>query len=72
MRRIGVLLGAPADEDDADAQARVVAFQQAMQQLGWTDGRNMQIDIRRGGGDATLSAFANMRLNWPRLRRKSS
>lgn len=52
MRRIGVLLGAPADEDDADAQARVVAFQQAMQQLGWTDGRNMQIDIRRGGGDA--------------------
>ncbi len=47
-----MLLGAPADEDDADAQARVVAFQQAMQQLGWTDGRNMQIDIRRGGGDA--------------------
>ena len=52
MRRIGVLLGAPADEDDADAQPRLAAFQQAMQQLGWTDGRNVQIDIRRGGGDA--------------------
>ena len=52
MRRIGVLIGAPADADDADAQVRVAAFQQAMQQLGWADGRNVQIDIRRGGGDA--------------------
>jgi len=52
VRRVGILIGAPADADDADAQARVAAFQQAMQQLGWTDGRNLQIDIRRGGGDA--------------------
>ena len=52
MRRIGVLIGAPADADDTDAQARLAAFQQAMQQLGWADGRNVQIDIRRGGGDA--------------------
>jgi putative tryptophan/tyrosine transport system substrate-binding protein len=52
VRRIGVLIGAPADADDADAQARFAAFQQAMQQLGWADGRNVQIDIRRGGGDA--------------------
>ena len=52
VRRIGVLIGAPADADDADAQARLAAFQQAMQQLGWADGRNVQIDIRRGGGDA--------------------
>jgi putative ABC transport system substrate-binding protein len=52
VRRIGVLIGAPADADDADAQARIAVFQHAMQQLGWTDGRNVQIDIRRGGGDA--------------------
>jgi ABC-type uncharacterized transport system substrate-binding protein len=52
VRRIGVLIGAPADADDADAQARFAAFHQAMQQLGWADGRNVQIDIRRGGGDA--------------------
>ena len=35
-----------------DGQARVAAFQQALQQLGWIDGRNVQIDIRWGGGDA--------------------
>ena len=52
VMRIGVLIGAPADADDTDAQARLAAFQQALQQLGWTDGRNVQIDTRRGGGDA--------------------
>src|SRR3954466_15752916 len=52
MRSIGVLIGAPADAYDADAQARLAAFQQAMQQLGWAEGRNVQIDVRRGGGDA--------------------
>ena len=44
MRRIGVLLGAPAD--DPDYQAWVGAFLQALQELGWIDGRNVQIDIR--------------------------
>ena len=43
MRRIGVLLGAPAD--DPDYQAWVGAFRQALQELGWIDGRNVQIDI---------------------------
>ena len=44
MRRIGVLL--PAAADDAEFQARVGAFLQGLAQLGWTDGRNVQIDIR--------------------------
>jgi ABC-type uncharacterized transport system substrate-binding protein len=54
MRRVGVLIGSGAhvDADDTDAQARLVAFQQALAQLGWTDGRNVRIEVRRGGGDA--------------------
>jgi putative ABC transport system substrate-binding protein len=38
MRRIGVLMNRAAD--DPDGQARVAAFQQALQQLGWSNGRN--------------------------------
>jgi putative tryptophan/tyrosine transport system substrate-binding protein len=37
--------------DDAEGQGRVAAFQQALQQLGWTDGRNVRIDYRWAGGD---------------------
>ena len=44
MRRIGMLLGSGVD--DADIQARVDTFLQALAQLGWTDGRNMRIDPR--------------------------
>ena len=44
MRRIGVLLAAAAD--DAEFQARIGAFLQGLQQLGWTDGRNVRIDTR--------------------------
>ena len=50
MRRIGVLMNLAAD--DAEGQARVAAFQQALQQLGWTDGRNVRIDYRWAAGDA--------------------
>ena len=50
MRRIGVLMGLAAD--DPEAKARIAAFLQGLQQLGWIDGRNMRIDIRWGAGDA--------------------
>jgi ABC-type uncharacterized transport system substrate-binding protein len=50
MRRIGVLMGQAAD--DPEAQARVAAFVQGLQELGWSDGRNMRIDIRWPAGDA--------------------
>ena len=50
MRRIGVLL--PAAADDPDAQARYAAFLQGLQQLGWTDGRNVRIDTRWAAGNA--------------------
>jgi putative ABC transport system substrate-binding protein len=44
MRRIGVLL--PATSDDAEFQARVGAFLQALALLGWTIGRNVRIETR--------------------------
>jgi putative tryptophan/tyrosine transport system substrate-binding protein len=52
MRRIGVLFGGAIDADDLDRQARVGAFQQELQRLGWTNGQNVRIDIRAGAGDA--------------------
>jgi putative tryptophan/tyrosine transport system substrate-binding protein len=52
MRRIGVLMNA---EDDPGGQARVAVFVQALQSLGWTSGRNVQIDIRWGVADAASS-----------------
>src|SRR6516164_6668069 len=50
MRRIGVLT--PFAADDPEGQGRLTAFMQGLQQLGWTDGRNLRIDIRWGAGDA--------------------
>jgi putative tryptophan/tyrosine transport system substrate-binding protein len=50
MRRIGVLVNLASD--DAEGQARLAAFHQGLQQLGWTVGRNVQIDYRWGAGDA--------------------
>ena len=52
MRRIGVLMNLAAD--DAEGQARLAAFVQDLQQLGWTDGRNVRIDVRWVVGDARL------------------
>ena len=38
--------------DDPEGQARIAAFLQGLQELGWTDGRNVRIDTRWGAGDA--------------------
>jgi putative ABC transport system substrate-binding protein len=50
MRRIGVLMTTAAS--DPEGQARIAAFLQGLQQLGWIDGRSAQIDIRWSEGDA--------------------
>jgi putative tryptophan/tyrosine transport system substrate-binding protein len=50
MRRIGVLMNLASD--DAEGQARLAAFHQGLQQLGWTVGGNVQIDYRWGAGNA--------------------
>jgi putative ABC transport system substrate-binding protein len=49
VRRIGVLV--PYDENDPVHKLRVSAFTQALADLGWTDGRNVRIDLRWGGDD---------------------
>jgi putative tryptophan/tyrosine transport system substrate-binding protein len=48
VRRIGMLISG-ARADDPGVEDRIRAFLQGLQQLGWTDGRNMRIDIREGG-----------------------
>jgi putative tryptophan/tyrosine transport system substrate-binding protein len=50
MRRIAVLMSTAAD--DPETLARVGAFLQGLQQLGWTDGRNVRIEYRFASGDA--------------------
>ncbi|HYC17678.1 MAG TPA: ABC transporter substrate-binding protein [Pseudolabrys sp.] len=49
MRRVAVLVNVAAD--DPEAQASVAAFKQALQQAGWSEGRNLQIDFRGAAGD---------------------
>jgi putative ABC transport system substrate-binding protein len=49
MRRIGVLV--PFDENEPVAKSFVSAFTEALADLGWTDGRNMRMDLRWGGTD---------------------
>ncbi len=50
MRRVGVLMN--VSENDATGQKLVTAFRQRLMQLGWTDGRNVHLDIRWATGDA--------------------
>jgi putative tryptophan/tyrosine transport system substrate-binding protein len=50
LRRIGVLMNQAAD--DPQSLARVGAFLQGLQDLGWVDGRNVRIEYRWGSGDA--------------------
>ena len=44
VRRIGLLMGTA---DDREGQARVTALKRGLQDLGWTEGRNIQIDLVR-------------------------
>jgi putative tryptophan/tyrosine transport system substrate-binding protein len=57
VRRIGVLMG--GDENDPVRKTFVSAFTQALAGLGWTEGRNMRMDVRWGGFDTNrMQAFA--------------
>ena len=53
VRRIGMLMSLAAD--DPESLARLTAFLQRLQELGWTDGRNIRIDYRWAAGDAERS-----------------
>jgi ABC-type uncharacterized transport system substrate-binding protein len=62
VRRLGALIGG---DDNTDARALFAEFQQALEQLGWTYGRNIQIDIRWGSDPERRDAYAKelVRLN---------
>ena len=49
VRRIGVLIG--GEENDPLQKARLSAFTQALADLGWTDGRNVRMELRWAGAD---------------------
>ena len=66
MRRLGMLMNRAAD--DPRGQVELAAFQQALQQLGWSDGRNIRIDTR--WGEMSI-AIADTRRNWSRWRQTS-
>ena len=50
VRRVGVLMGAGAD--DAEMQGLVAVFMQGLQEAGWAIGRNIRVDVRSSGGDS--------------------
>jgi putative ABC transport system substrate-binding protein len=56
VRRIGVLMSTGAG--DPEGQARIAAFLGGLQQLGWTDGRNVQIDARWPKGESKARKYA--------------
>jgi putative ABC transport system substrate-binding protein len=56
VRRIGVLLGGA--EDDEEFQTRMAAVREELQRLGWTEDRNVRIDIRSGAVGAQTQARA--------------
>ena len=49
VRRIGVLIG--YDESDPEGKARLSRFTQGLTELGWTEGRNVRMDLRWAGAD---------------------
>jgi len=56
LRRIGVLMS--TSPDDPEGKARIAAFLGAQQRLGWSDGRNAQIEIRWPQGEAEARRYA--------------
>jgi len=58
MRRVGVLMNLSAD--DAEGQARMTAFLQELQALGWTHGRNVRIDYRWGASDRVRKSASEL------------
>jgi ABC-type uncharacterized transport system substrate-binding protein len=49
IRRVGLLTGLA--QNDTEAQTRIKAFQQRLQELGWTEGQNVQIEYRWAAGN---------------------
>ena len=57
MRRIGVLMA--LEENDPEAAAQLSGFTQGLSDLGWTNGSNLRMEVRWGGGDVNqIRVFA--------------
>ena len=56
VRRIGFLMSSA--ETDTEAQSRVAAFREGLQQLGWTEGRNLRIDYGWAGDSGRIRPYA--------------
>lgn len=67
IRQIGVLMGLSVT--DPEGQARIAAFRRGLEELGWTDGRNVRIDIRWAGGsiDRTRAYAAELVAHTPKV-----
>ena len=50
MRRVALLMSVGAD--DAEGQSRITAFVQGLQELGWSEGRNLRVEYRWAAGNA--------------------
>src|SRR5258707_12231275 len=57
VRRIGVLMGLPVT--DPESSRRLMAFRQGLQELGWTEGRNVRIDARWEGDADRIRHYAS-------------
>ena len=70
VRRIGVLMG--FDENDPVAKTMVAAFTQALAGLGWTNGRNLRMDLRWHGADTNrIRAWSCRMYSRSRIARRS-
>ena len=56
-RRIGIMVALP--EDDPESKKRLAAFRQALDRLGWSEGRNVHLDYRFAPAGARAQQFAN-------------
>jgi putative ABC transport system substrate-binding protein len=52
MRRVGVLFA--TGESDPDTRARIAAMRHELQSLGWSEGKNLRIDVRYGDGNTKV------------------
>jgi len=67
IRRVGVLFG--GDESDPIVKSRLAWFRQGLEELGWTDGRNLRLDLRWAAADPEADADLCERVGRPRPRR---
>jgi putative tryptophan/tyrosine transport system substrate-binding protein len=64
MRRVGVLITLEANDPEGESELK--ALKQAFQELGWAEGRNLQLEIRWSGGEPSrIQAFASELVRLP-------